>query len=213
MSRSATFYALSADKFAKFVKLANLAPPKENSADGTTVKLVVQKAQAAYENDNVKISGEMALFLRKYATMMVEFHWGAEVMHDLLACLEKFQHINLLEKRLETESGQWRCYVIDKKSRLQLLKKLTPSKFDEPDMERMFAQLQNIYEEELLAELKKAGRKVDVEEVKKQLQSQAASLIDEFPERGKAMIEGINLLHHVLSQAVDTTVVLLHIEI
>lgn len=212
MSISATFYVLRKDKFEEFRELASLSPPRKSESVktvGRTVAVRPENMDTIRQSDEWQVSEKIGSFLKANAKKPFSFKWGGNVMDDLLKCLNKFKNIDLSQQRIENENGRWSFYVVDNKTKKKYLKQLIPSGFNESEMLEMYSQIQGKHSEDLLSLLKSTGRQFDEAQIAQMIQARVTD--DDFSERGKALMDGIDSLHRFFSLVDDEHVVLLHI--
>ncbi len=212
MSISATFYLLRKENFDDFNRLffsslsQNTRPAFEF---GQTKAFRPKDITSLRQSDTLQIYEDIGNFLQQEAKEKLHFKWSGNVMYDLLSCLQKFKNIDLLEHRLDIETCQWTCFVMEKTLKIKYLQKIILSEFDETSLLQMITLLQRDQLNDLVTKLKQAGRRFDEAQIIQLEKERVANEI--FPERGAALMEGIMLIQKCLNLVDDNNVIVLHI--
>ncbi len=213
-SQMESFYALPKSKFEKFCEIAHLVPksqiPPVDSNVHYEARLVTpeemkgqqfQKVQDHYKTvwDYIHDNGKQPFTLQ----------WSGMILYDVLDLLKTTRKIDLMQRSVCERTGEFEWFVIDKDLKDQYLDKLNPSNFSEVELRNTFSKE---YKRKRDEHFKKLETKLSKEKFKETMATQA--IIDkeeDFPERGKAMMDAIKLIHQYLQMVDDNTVVILNI--
>jgi len=208
MSAIASFYLLPKDKFVEFYKMAHLRPrsslPKGAYLVPVAAKsMSAEEAQREYKQSN---SYKCWQFLKKNSKEPFEYHWGGYMMVDVFQYLKEKKNIDLEKNTLLTGDWQEEWTILDKEFKDKYFEVLKPSKFQESDLLFYYV---TYHERQGDLKLMRTASKYSFEQLKQMLSKSGS--YDAFPEAGKAMLDGIDIIHKYLKLIDDKSVVMLTI--
>lgn len=212
MSAIASFYVISKTNFEEYCKMADLVPYKSAPAGEEPRKLVRAVGQAEINSPAFRKRQEyyekLFNFLQKNGKEPYIYNWSGYVLAELLEWLKEARNINLSEIQfMAAEGDDYYWIVFDESVRKKYLEQLNPANFKEQDVLNSF---QHLLEQRRDAVMKEMAAKLTKEQMK--MFAQMAQLNEEkFAERGKAMMEGIDILYKYMQLTDPQSVVMLHI--
>lgn len=221
MSAFASFYFLTQAKFDEYCKLARftLTPPVRKSP-------LVQDPNVTYEYE-VSFAGPLSSeeiekdpryletkkpfeFLQKNATEPFEYKWSGYVFFDLLRCLKRQMQIDIMEHPLysvtDTSSGA-DSWLLTNELKVKYAKEVDPTLFKEHDLKIWY---HDMAEDERRETLKEMAAKLSEKEFKR-FAKELPSPSEDFPELGKALMDGVRALSKCFETLDDHHVILLQI--
>ncbi len=202
-----SFYLIPKDKCNKFCEQSKLVPNgKKWMIDQTPGIHVVTKAEMKspeYRKEQ-RVYGNLWKYLDANGKQPFKYSWSGGVLSEVLGHLVEENQIDLLEHPVLCSVSDWHWYVFDKALKDKYLKRLNPSNFRDVDLMDTYNRNRKEQREKFILEVK---NKLTKHEYQSLLENPPR---EDFPERGKAMMDGIKYLYQYLEQVDDNTVVLLH---
>ena len=222
-SQVESFFALSKSQFEKFCEIANLIPesklPPVNPNAHWEVRAISRKEQQTPEYKKTQAHyKEVWDYLHKNGKRPYEFDWSGYVVFEVMEYLKSTKNIDLMENMLCERDRDFQWWVFDKNTKDKYLKQLDPVNFKEEELRKSFLAEAKRNHENVLSkiaerrdELLKEG-KITKEQAKDAFHIEEIVYKDiDFPERGKALMDAVKLIHQFLKLVNDDTVVILHI--
>jgi len=206
MSAIASFRLMPKDKFDEYCRMARLLPKGGIKRQGYFVaEMVTEEMQKSPKYQKLEQHYKMLWkYLQKNSKEPYDYNWSGYVIYDLMCCLKEMKKIDLMEKALEDEDGE-EDWVFDRALKEKYIRQLDPSNFTEKELKYWNGHIQR---ERFDAMVKAAGPKLSKEQMKMEMEVYKVS---DFPEAGKAMMDGIVIIHNCLKLVDDKTVILLRI--
>jgi uncharacterized protein YozE (UPF0346 family) len=208
-SAIASFYVMPKAKFEKFCTLTGLSRRREKVA----LIAVSKPGKVIYHDEQMKNPeyrkmqdhyDEVRRYLTENAKEPIKYNRSGWVLSEVIDFL-KTKNIDLAEQSYAS-TGDFPWMLFDATTKSKYLEKLNPSKFNANDLNSAWDENQKNQQKFLVDYAKtKSSKKVFAKYFA------SMSKADEFPDRGKAMLECIDILHKYLKMVDDETVVLLHI--
>ena len=215
MSAIASFALLPKDDFEAFCKLARLVPCNAESANGRVLSArMVTEAELKTPEYRKQQEHHRAVgdYLRNHGTEPFEYQWSGFVISELMGWLKEAKHINLMENKLEDADEASSSYIVfNQGTKEKYHAQLDPSNYREDDLAYSFL---TFSEAQTNVAIKQASAKLNEEQLKQFAHMQKTFIQQnetQFPERGKAMMDGIKIIHQCLQLVDDNHVILLHI--
>jgi hypothetical protein len=215
MSAIASFRLLSKDKFEEYFKMAHLQSPN-SWPKGTYLVPVAAKpmsgleVQKHFQSDEYKKSDSYKSwqFLKKNSKEPFEYQWGGYMMVYVFQYLKEKKNIDLEKNRLLTGDFQTEWTILDKEIKDKYLDELEPSRFQESELLFYYVTYHE-HEMDLMLIRTASDSDYSLKQLKQILSK--SNYYDAFPEAGKAMLDGIDIIHKYLKLVDDKSVVMLHI--
>lgn len=236
MSIHESVFLIAKDKCDEFCKLARLKPKrfmtvkeqmereKEMEGEGhprpaVTLRIVTQEEMQTPEYRKTQSHYKKVWdFVHKNGKQPFKFNWSGAILGDVLGYLLEEKKICLMENQLAEEDGTFSWYILDKKLKDKYLKKLNPANFTETDLKTTFEQSLKQRQRDAMVEFEKKMTPEMIREAEKILGRKRVKEmlsgplpIEEFPERGEAMLDGIKYMHQYLERVDDDAVLLINI--
>ncbi|HEY9732370.1 MAG TPA: hypothetical protein V6C89_10690 [Drouetiella sp.] len=219
MSAIASFYVMERAKFEEYCAMADLhligstltKADDDQKAEEHKVLMAVTRdmmnspAFKARMKDYKKIYN----FLVQNSKEPYLYNWSGYVMAELLAFLKDEKQIDLMAKTYQDREGESQRHLLDSELKEKYLNKLDPAKFSENEIASEYMHAAEQYREEIL---KKMAAAMPPEKMKEIMAMQSTMPpAEDFPERGKAMMDGIKIVHDCLKLVTESTVVMISI--
>jgi hypothetical protein len=203
MSALASFFLMQKDKFDEYCRMAKLLPkdrekkPQGAKAQGAIhLRLVTQEEMKSQEFQKQQMYyAKLWEYLRKNSKEPFRYDWSGYVICDLMCCLKEIEKIDLMTYALESEDGDENSWVFNKELKDKYFKQVDPSNFSESKMKFEWAHFNEQRSHTAWPDLKPLPQ----------------FKANDFPEAGKAMMDGIRIIHSTLNLVDEKSVVLLKI--
>lgn len=208
MSAIASFYLIRKEKFAEFCKMAQLVPLEQvRIPEGVPVlrAITTEEMNSAEFKKEAQHYQKIWNYLRQNSKEPFEFHWSGYVLADLLVCLKEVKSIDLMSVAYAEKNGEgdFLWWVLNTDVKQKYFRELTPSKYSESSLKELYRRNEELFLQKFAKELSKK----DFEQAKQM----RATMKSDFPELGRAFLEGINVIHEYMKLIDENSIVLVHV--
>lgn len=222
-SQIESFYALPKEKFEKFCEIAKLVPeseriplPKNAAWVARAVSSEDQKtAEFVKTQDHYKAVWD---YVHENGKQPYRLNWSGYVVYEVLQYLKETKGIDLMSRAICERHGGFVWWVFDKDIKNKYLSQVDPAKFSEDELRKSFLAAAKRKHELAMSQIAKRRDELLEQGKISKAQAKEAFYIEElmykeidFPERGKALMDAIKLIHQYLQMVDDNTVVILNI--
>ncbi|HIA51649.1 MAG TPA: hypothetical protein EYN91_06110 [Candidatus Melainabacteria bacterium] len=214
-------YLIPKEKCDKFCQLSRLAPKEKewmtDRTPGVHAISVAEMRTPSFKKEQ-RYYRSLWQYLRTNGKQPFKYEWSGSVLADVFTHIQEETGIDLLAHKILDEESDWTWYILDKDTRDKVIEKLEPKKYQEAQLkeayersqERMYKAAAIEFKKRMTPDvIKKLEQELGKEEAQRLL-SEGPSRREEFPERGKAMLDGIKYLYQYLKLIDDKNVVLVH---
>jgi len=222
-SQVESFYALPKAKFEKFCEIAKLIPeskrPPVNKNAHFEIRLISEDEKKTPEFKKIADHYETIWkYLKENGKQPSTLKWSGYVLYELMDYLKSCKNIDLMSQAVCEPSGDFLWWVFDKGVRDKYLTQLDPVNYKESELKQSFLdeamrkhEINKVKLAEKRDELLKEGR-ITQEEAKKVFEMNDLMYKQtDFPDRGKALMDALKLIHQYLKMVDDDTLVILNI--
>lgn len=210
MSAFASFSLLTKRDFEGFCKIGRLSRVDWNDPAKFMV-VPVKRTHRPSDEERLEQAYFQGLwnYLEKHAKKPpFTFHWSGWMLVDLMTLLKEQRNIDLNDYTLRTNSrsiSEWQ--VFDRSTKDKYYSKLDPSLFSESEMKAWYVQHDKNREEKGLMWMEKTMSKKEFAAMKVNLKKH----LTDYSDTGRALMDGVKVLHEALKLVDDNHVILLHI--
>lgn len=222
-SQVESFYALPKEKFEKFCEIAKLVPESErillpkNAARVVRVVSPEDRKTSEFVKTQDHYKAVWA-YVHENGKQPYRLNWSGYVLYEVLEYLKETKGIDLMSRAICERHGGFVWWVFDKGLKDRYLSQLDPTNFNEDELRKSFLAAAKQKHELVMSQIAKRRDELLSQGKINKEQAKEAFYIEElmykeidFPERGKALMEAIKLIHQYLQMVDDNTVVILHI--
>lgn len=222
-SQMDSFYVLPKQKFEKFCEIAHLVPESKKllipEGAHLEVRMISEEEKKTEGFKKVQKHYEMVWnYLRANGKQPSRLNWSGYVLYELMEYLKETKNIDLMQKAVCEPQGDFVWWIFDKDTKAKYLDQLDPKKFKESELKKSFLfEAKRKHElafskiKERSNELLKEG-KLTAEQAKEALHIEELMYRDiDFPQRGKALMDSLKLIHQYLQMVDEDNVVILNI--
>lgn len=233
MSVHESVFLIQKSKAEKFFEIAHLKPirfmtvaeqielekQEGNAQPALTVRLVTDEERATPEfKETQRHYKKVWDYIYKNGEQPFKFDWSGAALCEVLSYLFEEKKICLCENTVAEAGREFQWHILDSKSKRDYLQELNPDKYSKAQLKQTFEQRQMEQQKKALAEMQKMMTPEKIKEAEEIFGKEQAKeilsftpRIEEFPERGEALLDGIKYFHSYLERVDDDTIVLFHI--